>query len=36
MQLENRVGIITGAGRNIGEAIAHSFGKEGIRAAVAE
>ena len=36
MRLENRVGIITGAGRNIGEAIAHAFADEGARVAVVD
>jgi NAD(P)-dependent dehydrogenase (short-subunit alcohol dehydrogenase family) len=35
-RLDNLVGIVTGAGRNIGEAIAHSFGSEGARVAVVD
>lgn len=36
MRLENRVAVVTGAGRNIGEAIARSFVKEGARVAVVD
>src|SRR5881398_2273917 len=35
-KLENRVGIVTGAGRNIGEAIAHAFADEGARVAIVD
>lgn len=36
MRLANQIGIVTGAGRNIGEAIAHSFAREGARVAVVD
>ena len=36
MRLENRVGIVTGAGRNIGEAISHAFAREGARVAIVD
>lgn len=36
MRLEKRIGIVTGAGRNIGEAIAHSFAREGACVAVVD
>lgn len=36
MRLENRIALITGAGRGIGRAIAEHFGREGARVAVAD
>ena len=36
MKLQDRVAIITGAGRNVGEAIARSFADEGARVAVVD
>ena len=36
MKLLNQVGVVTGAGRNIGEAIAHSFAHEGANVAVVD
>lgn len=36
MKLENQVAIVTGAGRNIGEQIAHLLSSEGARIAVVD
>ncbi|MHA7924053.1 MAG: 3-hydroxybutyrate dehydrogenase [Marinobacter sp.] len=36
MRLENRIALITGAGRGIGRAIAEQYGREGARVAVAD
>ena len=36
MKLENKVAIVTGAGRNIGEAISHCFAAEGAAVAVVD
>ena len=36
LKLENRVAIVTGAGRNVGEAIARAFVEEGARVAVVD
>ncbi|MBU2952843.1 3-hydroxybutyrate dehydrogenase [Marinobacter sp. F3R08] len=36
MRLENRIALITGAGRGIGRAIAEHYGREGARVAVAD
>ena len=36
MKLENKVAIVTGAGRNIGEAIATLFSQEGAKIAVVD
>ena len=36
MRLENRIALITGAGRGIGRAIAEAYGREGARVAVAD
>ncbi|MBQ0762146.1 3-hydroxybutyrate dehydrogenase [Marinobacter psychrophilus] len=36
MRLENRIALITGAGRGIGRAVAEHYGREGARVAVAD
>lgn len=36
MRLENKTAIVTGSGRNIGEAIAHAYANEGARVAVVD
>jgi 3-oxoacyl-[acyl-carrier protein] reductase len=36
MTLENGVAIVTGGGRNIGEAVAHRFAKAGVNVAVVD
>ena len=36
MRLENKVAIVTGAGRNIGEDIAKTFAAEGAKVAVVD
>ena len=36
MKLENQVAIVTGAGRNIGEAVGHSFVEEGAKVALVD
>ncbi len=36
MKLDNKVAVVTGAGRNIGEAIARTFAQEGARVAVVD
>lgn len=36
MRLENKVAIVTGAGRNIGEDIVKTFAQEGARVAVVD
>ncbi len=36
MRLENKIAIVTGAGRNIGEEVARAFAREGAKVAVAD